>query len=82
MSLLVPHPGRTAVLVAEDMTLFEKRTPPGHVRMPTLRLPSAEPFVSEILASVDVVDTGETAVLRQVMTTSSGADEWRAGRER
>jgi hypothetical protein len=71
--LLVPHPGRTAILVAET------RTPPGHLRMPTLRLPGAEPLLPDILASVDVVDTGETAVLRQVMTSSSGAENGEPG---
>jgi Phosphotransferase enzyme family len=80
--LLVPHPWRTAILVAEDAARFETRTPPGHVRLPTLRLPSAEPLLPDILASVDVVDTGTTAVLRQVMTSSSGAEIGEPGENR
>jgi len=44
-------------------------TSPGRVRLPTLTLSSEEPLLSEILASIDVVDTETTAVLRQVMTS-------------
>jgi hypothetical protein len=55
--LLVPHPRRTAVLVAADATSVGTLTPARHARLPTLRLQSAEPLLSEILASVDVVDS-------------------------
>ena len=75
ISLLVPHPRRTAVLVAEGTTSFETPTRPRHPRLPTLRLNSAEPLLSEILAHVDVVDTDKTAVLRQVMTSSGDVDD-------
>jgi hypothetical protein len=73
VSLLVPHPRRTAVLVAADTTGSESPTPPRHPRLPTLQLPTAEPFLSEILVSADVVDPGTTVVLRQVMTSSGNA---------
>jgi hypothetical protein len=75
VSLLVPHARRTAILVADDTTPFETRTPPGQVSLPTLRLPSAEPLLADILASVDAVDTGTAVVLRQVITSSSGVED-------
>lgn len=71
--LLVPHPLRAAVLVADETSSIEIDTPSRHASLPTLRITSAEPLLAEILASVDVVDTGATAVLRQVMTSSGGA---------
>jgi hypothetical protein len=74
VSLLVPHPRRTAVLVAAETSPFESSTPP-QVRLPTLRLPSREPHLPEILASVDVVDTDTTAVLRTVMTSAGAAED-------
>src|SRR3954447_15371107 len=74
VSLLIPHPGRTAILVAEQST----RDPP---RLPTLRMSSAEPLVSEILAVVDVVDTDTTAVLRQVTTSAEDGDDAEPGED-
>src|SRR5215212_7592376 len=73
VSLLVPHPFRTAVLVADDRNYVEADTPSRHPRLPMVRMSSAEPPLTEILASVDVVDTAATAVLRQVKTTPSEA---------
>ena len=78
VSLLVPHPSRTAVLVAADLASDER--PPRQVGLPTLRLPDAEPPLSEILAAVDVVDARTTAVLRQVVTsTGESPDGGRGG---
>jgi hypothetical protein len=73
VTLLVPHPSRTAVLVADDSASVEAGTPARHPRLPTVRMTSAEPSLTEILASVDVVDTATTAVLRQVKTTPTKA---------
>jgi hypothetical protein len=75
VSLLVPHPRRTAVLVADDTTSLETPTPPRQVRLPTVQIPSGEPSLSEILASVDLLDTDTTAVLRTVMTAAGHADD-------
>ena len=72
VSLLVPHPRRTAVLVAETTTSLETPTP-RQVRLPTLEIPSGEPSLSEILASVDLLDTDAAAVLRTVMTSPGDA---------
>jgi Phosphotransferase enzyme family len=72
VSLLVPHPRRTAVLVADAETPSETSVRPAHPRLPTLLMSSAEPSLPEILASVDIVDTVATATLRLIMT--SGAD--------
>src|SRR5688572_23325081 len=66
VSLLVPHPGRTAVLVADVGPGSEAAPPP---MLPTLRVSGAEPSLSDILASVDVIDTARTAALRLVMTS-------------
>ncbi len=74
VSLLVPHPRRTAVLVADDRTSLETPTPRRQLRLPTFQLPSGEPSLPEILASVDVLDTDTTAVLRTVMTSVGDAD--------
>ena len=79
VSLRVPHPRRTAILVVEDPTPDETRTPPGRASLPTLRLPSAEPRLPDILASVDVVDTRTTAVLRQVMTSPTSVENREPG---
>ena len=75
VSLLVPHPRRTAVLVADETTGPETRTPARRVRLPTLRLPSREPLLPDLLDSVDVVDTDTTAVLRTVVTSSGDAED-------
>jgi hypothetical protein len=72
VSLLIPHPRRTAVLVADAETPSEPSAPP---RLPTLRMSSAEPTLPEILASVDVVDTAMTAALRLVMTSAAYAED-------
>jgi hypothetical protein len=77
VSLLVPHPRRTAVLVADAPTVEEPPT----VTLPTLRLPSGEPLLSEILAGVDLVDTDTTAVLRTVSTSSGAAEGGGPGRD-
>ena len=78
VSLLVPHPARTAVLVADDPTV---EGPHRHVRLPTLRQSGGEPHLPEILASVDVVDTGTTPVLRQVMTSTGDSQDGGRGGE-
>jgi hypothetical protein len=75
VTLLGPHPRRTAVLVAEDRARSEAPTLPGAARLPALRLRSAEPLLSEILAAVEVVDTDTTAVLRQVITSTGDRDD-------
>src|SRR5262249_9102019 len=69
VSLLVPHPRRTAVLVADDASASEEVASPGRVRLPMLTLPGEEPLASGVLASVGVVETDPAAVLRQVMTS-------------
>ena len=71
VSLLVPHPTRLAVLVADGGATGDATTP----RLPTFRMGSPEPGLPEILARVDVVDTAATAVLRVVVTTDGDADE-------
>ena len=80
VSLLVPHPRRTAVLVADETTSFDTPMPARRVRLPTFRLPSREPLLPDILASVDVVDTDTTAVLRTVVTSSGDAEDSDPGR--
>ena len=73
MSLLVPHPARTAVLVVEvNPPPFGSATEP---TLPTLRVGGAEPPLPDILAAVDVVDTARTAVLRLVMTSPVDASD-------
>ena len=62
VSFLVPHPERTAVMVADGAWL------------PTVSLSNAEPRVSEMLAAADVLDSDTTVVLRTVMTSSSAAE--------
>jgi Phosphotransferase enzyme family len=67
VSLLVPQPARTAVLVVGvNPPPFESATQP---TLPTLRAGGAEPPLPDILAAVDVVDTARTAALRLVMTS-------------
>src|SRR3954466_3997601 len=63
VSFLVPHPDRLAVMVAEG------------ARLPTISLATDEPLLSEILAAVDELDSDTTVVLRQVMTSSSAAED-------
>jgi hypothetical protein len=79
VSLLVPHPRRTAVLVAHDTTSLDTPTSPRQVRLPTLQLPRGEPSLSEILASVDLLGTGTPAVLRTVMTSATHAADGERG---
>ena len=69
VTLLVPHPGRIAVLVADSDS----------ASLPTLRMNSAEPSLPEMLALVDVVDTSTAAVLRLVMTSAADADDGEDG---
>ena len=71
VTLLVPHPRRTAVLVAAEKP-SEASTPP---MLPTVRMSSAEPSLPEILASIDVVDTATTAALRLVTTSPSNPED-------
>src|SRR5688572_23045131 len=71
VSLLVPHPKRLAVLVAEDAESVGTSTSRGHCRLPTVRLSSVEPSLAQILASVEIVDTTVTPVLRLVSTTAA-----------
>jgi hypothetical protein len=75
VSLLVPHPRRTAVLVADDTRSFGTDGQLRRSRLPTVVLPSVEPLLSEILDCVDVVETGTTAVLRQVITSTGEAED-------
>jgi aminoglycoside phosphotransferase (APT) family kinase protein len=75
VSLLVPHPERTAVMVADGPPLLGSQAQPTHARLPTVWLANPEPLVSEILAAVDVVSSEKTVVLRQVMTSSSSAGD-------
>jgi hypothetical protein len=77
VTLLVPHPRHTAVLVAEETSRLETPTRPRRAILPTLQLPTAEPLLSEILASIDMVDTDSTAVLRQVITSAVDAGDGR-----
>ena len=64
VSLLAPHPHRTAVLVAASAP-----------RLPTVHLDSEEPTLPEILtAAADVVDPSAT-VLRQVVTSPGEAQD-------
>lgn len=72
VGLLVPHPGRTAVLVVGADPVSGAATPP---TLPTLRVSGPEPSLADILASVDVVDTERTAALRLVMTSPVGASD-------
>jgi hypothetical protein len=72
VSLLVPHPARTAVLVVDGNPPSGAATPP---TLPTLRVSGAEPPLSDILAAVDVVDTAKTAALRLVMTSPVDASD-------
>ncbi|HET6987459.1 MAG TPA: aminoglycoside phosphotransferase family protein [Kribbella sp.] len=80
VTLLVPHPRRIAVLVADadsssgTSTSTQTLMPP-QPRLPTLRMNNAEPSLAEILASVDVVDTSTVAVLRVVMTSAAEAND-------
>src|SRR3954467_13973112 len=61
VSFLVPHPERTAVMVADG-------------RLPSVSLSNPEPLVSDILASIDVLDIDAPVVLRQVMTSTTAAE--------
>ena len=71
VTLLVPHPKRTAILVAAQNP-SEATTPP---TLPTVRISSAEPSLPEMLASTDVVDTATTAALRVVMTSAPTTED-------
>lgn len=71
VSLLVPHPRRLAVLIADAGSRSGPRTPP---RLPTLRVDGDEPLLSEILDSIDVVDATQIPPLRLVATSPPAAD--------
>jgi hypothetical protein len=75
VSLLIPHPRRIAVLVADPTRSFPTLAQTNGAELPTVVVPAEEPLLSEILAFVQVVDTATTAVLRQVITSSGGAEE-------
>jgi hypothetical protein len=75
VSLLVPHPRRVAILVAEAATPAATPGPPDALRIPTLLVPGEEPLVSDIVALADVVDSSGPAVLRQVITSSSDSED-------
>jgi hypothetical protein len=62
VSLLIPHPSRTAVLGAD-------------ARLPTVLMDSAEPGLPEILVAVDVVDTATTTPVRLVVTRSADTED-------
>jgi hypothetical protein len=66
VSFLVPHPERTAVMVADGGS-------GSHARLPRVSLSDTEPLVSEILAAVDLLDSDTAVVLRQVMTSANAA---------
>jgi hypothetical protein len=75
VTLLVPHPSRTAVLVVDDAD----SSPPGPARMPIVRVPGEGPELAEILTLVEVVDPAETPVLRLVMTAAVDAGHGGSG---
>lgn len=80
VTLLVPHPRRVAVLVADSSSGTSTSTmllP--QPRLPTLRMNSAEPSLPEIVASIDVVDTSTVAALRLVMTSAAEAEDAELG---
>jgi hypothetical protein len=68
VSFLVPHPERLAVMVVHG------GPQPGPARLPTVSLSDAEPPVSDILASVAVLDIDDPVVLRTVMTSTGSAE--------
>ena len=77
VTLLVPHPERIAVLVAEADSWAEtsrQTTLPPQLRLPTLRMNGTEPSLPEILASVEVADISSAVALRVVTTSASGGD--------
>ena len=60
VTLLVPHPARIAVLVADSSSETSTSTMlQPQPRLPMLWMNSAEPSLPEILASIDVVDTSK-----------------------
>ena len=67
VSLLLPHPRRLAVLVAAADTSSGPRTPP---RLPTLRMSTDEPLLSEILAAIDEVDAAMLPTPLRLVVTS------------
>lgn len=67
VSFLVPHPGRTAVLVAEH-------APPLSL-LPTVVIRHPEPTVTAILASVEGIVPSTAVVLRQVVTSETDEGE-------
>ena len=83
VSLLIPHPTRIAVLVADDET---SSGPHATLRLPRLLMSSEEPPLPEILAAVAVVDTARTPPLRHVLASpsspSAGAGNPDDGEER
>ena len=78
ITLLVPHPGRIAVLLADSSTSTSTTLLPAPW-LPTVRMNSAEPSLPEILASIEVVDTSTTAALRVVMTSGAEAEDAELG---
>ena len=62
VALLIPHPSRTAVLVAD----VGRPTGESSASLPTVWLKNPEPELSDILGSVEVIDPDAVVVLRQV----------------
>jgi hypothetical protein len=68
VSLLVPHPSRTAVLVEDSATTTSV------AQLPTVSVPGASPTLTQILDLVDVVEP-TTPVLRFVSTSAHDEDD-------
>ena len=65
VSLLIPHPSRTAVLVSDPGTVD---SPKSDVSLPVVQVHSEEPSLPEILAAAGEVIAGLPPVLRTVAT--------------
>jgi hypothetical protein len=75
VTLLVPHPSRTAVLVVDD----HASTASTPAWLPIVRVPGERPELAEILTMVEVVDPARTPVLRLVTTDAVDADHGGSG---
>ena len=74
VTLLIPHPERAAVLVADEPERRGGAVVP-RVRMPSLWLDDEEPLLSTILDSTELLDADTAVVLRQVLTSGPGEDD-------
>src|SRR3954452_754556 len=76
VSLLVPHPTRTAVLVADPPATMGLA--PARVQLPVLRLGTDDPLLPDIVTAIEGLDVAagqQPLVLRQVVLSSgSGHD--------